>query len=88
MAGSAAANGMVTIVKRDTAQLDRQRTLRLNAEIALVAKSYEDFGALNDDPSWKRVAPTPGQHTWTDDYASLVSSLARKLAEPATQSGH
>ena len=80
IAASAAANNLVTIVKRDPARLDVHKTLKLNAEIALVARSYDDFGILKDDPTWRRIEPTPGQRTWTDDYASIVSALFRKLA--------
>ncbi len=82
VAGAAASNGMVMIVKRDHAELDTEHTMRINAEIALVANSYEDFGKLNGDPSWKRFAPTPGQRIWTDDYSNIVSALIRKLTMP------
>ena len=85
VAASAAANDMVTILKQDPAKLDVRQTLKLNAEIAVVARSHEDLGALNNDRSWKRVAPTPGQRTWTDDYANIVSSLVRKLTAPRDQ---
>jgi hypothetical protein len=85
VAASAAANGLVMIVKRDPAKLDVRRTLKLNAEIALVARSYADFGALNEDPSWRRVTPTSGQRTWTDDYSSIISAAVRKLTTPRDQ---
>jgi hypothetical protein len=86
IAGSAAASNLVTIVKNDPAKLDVQKTLKFNAEIALVARTHDDFGILNGDPSWRRVDPTPGQRVWTDDYASIASALVRKLAARAHRS--
>jgi spermidine synthase len=85
VAASAAANNLVTIVKRDGAKLDVQKSLKLNAEIAMVARSWDDFGTLKDDPSWKRMEATPGQSVWTDDYASIVSALVRKVMAPAAR---
>ena len=40
VAASAAANDMVTILKQDPAKLDVRQTLKLNAEIAVVARSH------------------------------------------------
>jgi len=78
VAASAAANGMVTAVKRDAKELDTQNTLRAAAEIVVVARSDRDLMALHLK-GWRVVTPPSGVATWTDDYSNVPAAILRKL---------
>jgi hypothetical protein len=72
----------VTIVKRDRAKLDVQKTLQLNAKIAMVARSWDNFGTLKEWSVVERIEVAPSQSAWTDDYPTIVSALLRKAMAP------
>jgi hypothetical protein len=77
VAASAAANGMVTADKRDVKQ--PPHTLRLPAEIAVVAHNAADLRALKLDAGWHVVPPAP--RAWTDDYSDILSAIFAKMRE-------
>jgi spermidine synthase len=79
VAASAAANGMTVAVKRDRSRVDQQRTLRMAAEIAIVAKSQSDLVSLALN-GWSPPAPRADVRVWTDDYSNVPAAIFRKLA--------
>jgi hypothetical protein len=74
VAASAAANGMVTVVKTDPPP--PAETLRLQAQIAVVAKP-DDLKALGLDSGWHVVQPTA--RVWTDDYSDVLGAILRRM---------
>jgi hypothetical protein len=78
VANSAAANGMVTAVKRDSANVSTAATLHLQAEIALVARSRGDLAALRLGRDWKIVEPRHDERVWSDDYSDVLGAILRK----------
>jgi hypothetical protein len=81
VAASAAANGMVTAVKRDNVPPDTFRTLHLRAEIAVVARSAADMAALKLGPDWHIVRPDATTRIWTDDYSAILDAIFAKMRE-------
>jgi spermidine synthase len=79
VAASAAANGMVTAVRRDARP--PLGTMHMQAEIAIVARSAADMGALHLGPAWRVAAPDPGQRVWTDDYSAILDAVIAKMRE-------
>jgi hypothetical protein len=82
IANSAAANGMVTSVALDTRKNDKAKTLRLNAEIAVVTRSSSDMAALKLGADWRLKAPEASVPVWTDDYSNILGAVLRKMREP------
>ena len=80
VAASAAANHMVTAVKLDS-PTSSSSTMRLRAEIAVVAQSLSDMNALHLDSSWRIVAPRPDVRGWTDDYSDIFGAILRKFEQ-------
>jgi hypothetical protein len=78
VANSAAANGMVTAIKRDTPNVSTATTLHLQAEIALVARSKGDLAALRLGRDWTVVEPPRDERVWTDDYSDVLGAILRK----------
>ena len=78
---SAAANGLVTRVKRDRNDVDTLRTFHTRAEIAVVARSDADLGQLDAREGWRAMSARHDVRTWTDDFSDIVSAIRRKLAE-------
>jgi spermidine synthase len=82
VAASAAANDMVTVVKRDgKAKGASRETLDFQAEIALVAQSSEGLDRLRLNRDWRVVTPAPGSRVWTDDYSNVLSAILNKMRE-------
>ena len=82
VAASAAANGMVTAIKLDPHRADvLQESLRLRAEIALVARNSDDMKALKLGPDWHIVHPPADGSVWTDDYSNVLSAILLKMRE-------
>ncbi len=77
VAASAAANAMITAVRRDTTP--PAATLHLKAEIAVVTSSLADMKALKLGPGWRIV--TPKVRAWTDDYSDIIGAILRKMRE-------
>ena len=75
VAASAAANGMVTAVRTDSAP--PAGTLRLKAEIAVVARSRADMDALKLGAGWRILRPM--QRPWTDDYSDVFGAILAKM---------
>ena len=78
VAASAGANSMAVAVKTDPGHADPQ-TLRMPAQIAVVAKSGADLGSLHLSRDWH--AAGPAGKLWTDDYANVAGAVVEKLAE-------
>jgi hypothetical protein len=78
VAASAAANGMVTVVKTDPRP--PADSLRLQAEIAVVARP-DDLKALKLDSGWHIVQPTQGVRVWSDDYSDVLGAIVRRMRE-------
>ena len=76
VAASAAANGMVTVVKTDPRP--PADSLRLQAQIAVVARPA-DLKALKLDPGWRIVRPA--QVAWSDDYSDVLAAILRRMGE-------
>jgi hypothetical protein len=83
VAASAAANGMVTAVKRDHRQLDSAHDLRFQSEIVLVAQSEADLQGLKLGPDWPAVRPSAGTKVWTDDYSNVLDAILANMRQPA-----
>lgn len=82
VAASAASNGMVAVVKRDSkAGDDLNETLHFPAEIAVVARTVEDLDALRLSPDWRVVTPAAGTRVWTDDYSNVLTAILNKMRE-------
>ena len=79
VAGSAAANGMVTAIKTDAPW--PADSMKLRAQIAVVAKSQDDLKALGLDRGWREVAADPATELWTDDYSNVVGAVLRRARE-------
>jgi spermidine synthase len=77
VAASAAANGMVTVVKTDPQP--PADTLRLRAEIAVVVRSETDLKALKLDSGWQVVQPAQGARVWSDDYSDVLGAILRRM---------
>jgi spermidine synthase len=77
VAASAAANGMATAVRTDTRP--PPQTLKLPAEIAVVARSPADLAQLKLGPGWHIVQPTPGMRAWSDDYSDILGAILRRM---------
>jgi hypothetical protein len=77
VAASAAANGMVAAVRTDARP--PADSLRLPAQIAVVARSEADLAALHLGQGWKEVRPAPGFRTWTDDYSDVLGAILRRM---------
>ncbi len=77
VAGSAAANGLVTAVHAAHAASPAHTTA---PEVAVVAQSPGDLAALKLDAAWKPVAAPPGFRVWSDDYSNILGVLLRRFA--------
>lgn len=77
VAASARAAGLRAIHKRDPATPDFNTTFHARAEIAVLAKREEDFGALTAEKDWTAPALDPSFRTWTDDYSDIVGAILR-----------
>jgi len=78
VAASAEAAGLKALEKRDPKAPDFNKTFHARAEIAVLAKSETDFGALSAATGWTAPSPAPGFRTWTDDYSDIVGAIWRK----------
>ena len=79
VAGSAAANGMTTAVKTDAPwPLD---SMKLRAQVAIVANSREDLDALRLGPGWRQIGPEARTAVWTDDYSDVFGAVLRRMRE-------
>lgn len=86
VAGSAAANGLSTFVKREPREVDFRTSFQARAEIALVTRAPEDVsGLLNAQTGWRRAERNPDLRTWTDDYSDVVSAIWRKIGAAGEQ---
>jgi len=86
VAASAAANGMVTVVKLENKQIGPSReTLRFRAEIALVAQSQAELKALKLGPDWHVVRAAPQVRVWTDDYSNVLDAILMKMQASSSQ---
>jgi hypothetical protein len=84
VAASAAANGMVTVVNLDRKQIGpSSKTLRFQAEIALVVRSPAELAALKLGPDWHIVRPGPDVKVWTDDYSNVLDAILAKIRAPS-----
>jgi hypothetical protein len=81
IAGSAEANDMVTLVKRDTGRFDPGKTFLAPAEIAVVARQSEDTGLAAGSDQWRTSEPASSFRIWTDDYSDIVGAIVRKYAD-------
>lgn len=79
---SAAANGLITREATDTVRNDRETGLVAAAQIAVVARTTDQLGALAASPRWRAPTSAPGETTWTDDYSNILAPLLRKLRAP------
>jgi spermidine synthase len=79
VAASAAANGLMTVVKTDS--LPPAHSLRLQAEIAVVVRSEADLKELNLDSGWKVVQPPQGVRVWSDDYSDVLGAILRRMGD-------
>jgi hypothetical protein len=79
VASSAAANDMVTAIKRDNSNVSTATTLKMQAQIAIVARSPGDLAALHLGPSWKIIPPQRDVRVWTDDYSDILGAILRKM---------
>ena len=87
VAGSAAANGLSTYIKRETREIDFRTSYQARAEIALVTRAPEDVsGLLTPASGWRQAQPGKGVRTWTDDYSNIVSAIWRKIGVQGDQS--
>lgn len=78
VAGSAGANGMVTVVKTDKPW--PSDSMKLQAQIAIVANTKEDLEALRLGRDWRAV-PNTRIPVWTDDYSDVLGALLRRMRE-------
>jgi hypothetical protein len=86
VAASAAANGMMVAAKADLSNTGApQVTLKARAEVAVVVRTEQDLGVIGQDPTWRRVAPSPHVRTWTDDYSNVVDAIRRRYQTRATR---
>jgi hypothetical protein len=84
VAGVAAANGAVTRIQvgasgagdNDEGEFS-DTAYRYSTNVAVVARTDEDFGALATRDSWQLKEPDPTQWVWTDDYSNLIGALVR-----------
>ena len=79
IAASAAANGMATAVKTDP--LWPAGSMKMRAQIAIVANSAADIEALKLTRDWHTVAPDPRVAVWTDDYSDVLGAIFRRMRE-------
>ncbi len=79
VAMSAAANGLITREAADRIKDDRETALVAAAQIAVVARTPDQLGALAASPDWRAPVPAAGETTWTDDYSNILTPLMRKL---------
>lgn len=85
VAASAAANGMMVAAKADLSDTGSpQVTLKARAEVAVVANTEQALGVMAEDPTWRRVAPSPHVRTWTDDYSNVVDAIRRRYRTNGT----
>ncbi len=83
VAASAAQSGMVTAITTDRKQAGTSsKTLRFQAQIALVARSQAELEALELGPDWHVVQPEPGVKVWTDDYSNVLDAILTKMRTP------
>jgi hypothetical protein len=79
VAMSAAANGLITREAADRIKDDRETALVAAAQVAVVARTPDQLGALIASPNWRAPVPAAGEATWTDDYSNILAPLMRKL---------
>ena len=49
--------------------------LASSAEVAVLARSDRDLGAIAADASWNALAPDPSARVWSDDYINILAAL-------------
>ncbi len=78
LAADAQELGLAARIRRDPAPTPGS-TLRAEyksgSTVVVLSRRDEHFAALAADPSWTRLAPTPGFRTWTDDYSNILGVL-------------
>jgi len=79
VAGVAASQGLIARVQR-SGPTPRGSVL-FPSQVAALARSESDFGALLDLGSWPLELPSPDQPLWTDDYSDIVHPVLRKLRQ-------
>jgi len=79
VAGSAAANGMVTAVKTDAPW--PSDSMKFRAQVAVVANSREDLDALRLGAGWREIGPEAHTAVWTDDYSDVFDAVLRRMRE-------
>ena len=78
VAASAQAANLQMIHKRDPATPDFNATFWARADIAVLARDKQDFGALGPESGWAAPPPDPSFRTWTDDYSDIVGAILRR----------
>ncbi len=79
---SATANGLITREATNTVRNDRETGLVAAAQIAVVARTTDQLGALAASPRWRAPTSEPGETVWTDDYSNILAPLLRRLRAP------
>lgn len=72
-----AAEGMVAIRKYDRDAVNFVKDYRSSAEVAVLARTWNDLAHLTQRKGWEPIAAN-GITPWTDDYSDLISSMIRK----------
>ena len=75
----AAELGLVTLVRTELEVSPDNPDLRSPSEVAVIARSTEDFGSLTRAGSgWRQMEPTRSARAWTDDYSTILTAIAAK----------
>ena len=72
------AEGLVTYVKEDSRPEPTPQDYKMNAIVAVLARSQADLGTLPQHPGWREMKPQPGTRAWTDDYSNILGAILRK----------
>ncbi len=79
VAGSAAASGLTTWNAKDKpGKGDFMTSLKTTVEVAVVAKSPDDVGAIARDAAWTQTEVPADFAIWTDDFSNILDPLRRK----------
>jgi len=78
VAAIAAAEGLVTYIKRDARPDSGVADYKMNAMVAALAGNVSDLGDLPNRPGWRAVAPDPAVRAWTDDYSDILGAILRE----------
>jgi hypothetical protein len=78
VSASADAAGLRMRRKQDSSSVDFEKTFHARAQIAVLAREPQDFGALDEATGWTDTIPDPAQRLWTDDYSDIVGAILRR----------